>query len=235
MYSVKFVDFPLCNKNYDCLFEALAMFSYVIESKDNEKLIDKIIKLPKYQGNDDGIFYQNIIENIVKLSNKLNISESRNFDKLIHDYASNFRNIESFPRLNLSGSNRGFVDSSFLTDETVLFNSPKDGNIHIQLMNSNSHYFVLVIAGNDIYVLDSIRKTELRISENTHNILHFVYSGANETIISKLEVLKRSEYNSKMYIPTPEDLAFKLYECTDTNSQNEYLSLFNQNLIEECF
>ena len=235
MYSVKFVNFPLYNKNYDCLFESLAMFSYIIESKDIEKLIDKIIKLPKYQSNDDAIFYQNIIENIVKLSNKLNISESSYFDKLIHDYALNFRDIDSFARLNLSSSNRGFVDSSFLTDETVLFNSPKDSDIHIQLVNSNDHYFVLIIAGIDIYVLDSIRKTELRISENAHNILHFVYSGANETIISKLETLKHAEYKSRIYIPTPEDLVFKLYERIDTNSQNEYYSLFNQNLIEKCF
>ena len=122
-----------------------------------------------------------------------------------------------------------------MTDETALFNSPKDGNIHVQLVNSNSHYFVLVIAGNDIYVLDSIRKTELRISENAHNILHFVYSGANETIIPKLEVLKRYEYKSGIHIPTPEELVLKLYERTDANSQNEYYSLFNQNLIEECF
>ena len=219
MYSVKFIDFPLYNQNYDCLFEALAMFSYVIESKDTQKLIDKITKLPKYQGNDDFVLYENIIENIVKLSSKLNISNPNYFDKVIHDFASNFRDINSFKTLNLSNLSHGcFVDSSFLTDETVLFNSPKDSNIHIQLINSHNHYFVLVIAGTDIYVLDSVhQKSELCISEDAHNILHFVYSGANETIISKLEFFNYTKRNLYIHVPTLNELAIRFNISNNTN------------------
>ena len=80
MHSIKFVNFPLYNKNYDCLFEALSMFSYAIEAEDKVRLINKITQLMKYQGNDER--YQKIIRNIVNMSNDLNISESRNLQTL---------------------------------------------------------------------------------------------------------------------------------------------------------
>jgi hypothetical protein len=235
-YTIKFINnFPIHNENNDCLFEALSMFSYLIESKDISKLIDKFSKLLKYKS-EDGVLYISILEEICNLSNNLNILNPLNFNKTIHSHAKTFRSIDSFSELNLSPPSYKFnsvVDSSFLTDETVLFHSSNDGGVHIQLINLNHHYFVLVIAGNCIYVLDSIRKNVIYNLENAHIILHFVYY-TNETIISKLESMTYDKIICELKILSIEELANKLYSCENTNQENEFLSLYNQNLIEKC-
>jgi len=231
MKAIKIINnLNIVNNGKDCLLEALALFSYIIESKDIDVLINKIAKSEKYDKNVYKYEYINIINKICKISNSPTFHTPM-FNNIIHNLCDEFRRIPNFDKLNFNDT---FIDSGFLTDETVLFNSTNDGDIHIQLIHDINHYYVVVIAGNDIYLFDSIKKQELKINPSAHNILHFIYSGTNLNIIQKIESLNYVKYSSNIKIPDVNELAIKLYSLKDVNNENEFNSLFNQNLIVNC-
>ena len=234
MKSIKIINnLNIVNNGEDCLLESLALFSHIIESKDIDKLINVIMSSTIYSNAgkylDD---YIRIITNICKCGNSQEFYNPI-FNRKIHNYCTEFRNIPNFDELNMGSS---YIDSIFLSDKAILFNSLNDGNIHIHLIHNISHYFVVVIAGNDIYVLDSIPRLELTFYAKAHNILHFVYPGSNTEIISKLERMSYIKYDAYCSIPSAEDL---INSMTNTGISEkelfEFENLFaNETSIVQC-